>query len=71
KRLHVPKNRRVTLAVLAIPVLASAVIYPWATLATVLIIYLATVPVSVIQFAHVARKRRISLHDDDEIDFTE
>ena len=69
KRLHIPKHRRVTLAVLAIPVIASTVVYPWATLATGLIIYFATIPVSVIQFAHEARKRRISLRDDDEPGF--
>lgn len=69
KRLHIPKHRRMALAVLAVPILASAVVYPWATLATGLIIYFATIPVSVIQFAHEARKRRISLRDDDEIDF--
>jgi CDP-diacylglycerol--serine O-phosphatidyltransferase len=70
KRLHIPKHRRVTLVVLAVPVIASAVVYPWATLVTGLIVYFATIPVSVIQFANEARKRRISLRDDDEIDFT-
>jgi CDP-diacylglycerol--serine O-phosphatidyltransferase len=70
KRLHIPPNRRMALAVLAVPVLASAVIYPWATLSTGLIVYFSTIPVSVIQFANEARKRRISLRDDDEIDFT-
>jgi CDP-diacylglycerol--serine O-phosphatidyltransferase len=70
KRLHIPKHRRVTLVVLAVPVIASAVVYPWATLVTGLIVYFATSPVSVIQFANEARKRRISLRDDDEIDFT-
>jgi CDP-diacylglycerol--serine O-phosphatidyltransferase len=70
KRLQIPKNRRMALAVLAVPVLASAIIYPWATLMTILIVYFSTIPVSVIQFANEARKRRISLRDDDEIDFT-
>jgi CDP-diacylglycerol--serine O-phosphatidyltransferase len=70
KRLRIPKHRRVALVVLAVPVIASAIVYPWATLVTGLIVYFATIPVSVIQFANEARKRRISLRDDDEIDFT-
>lgn len=65
KRLHIPKSRRLPLVVLALPIIASAIIYPWATLSTGLIIYFATIPVSVIQFANERRKRRISLRDDD------
>lgn len=65
KRVHVPKNRRVALLVLSAPIIASAVLFPWATLAAGLIIYLSTIPVSVVQFAKERRQRRISLRDDD------
>ena len=65
KRLHIPKNRRLTVTAVSLPIVASAILFPWATLAAGLAIYLSTIPFSVVQFAHERRKRRISLRDDD------
>ncbi len=65
KRLRVPQHLRKSLIVLSLPIIASAVLYPWATLAAGLIVYLATIPFGVVQFANERRLRRISLRDDD------
>jgi len=67
KRLRVPRHRRRTVALLSAPLIASAIMFPWATLTTGLLAYLATIPFGVAQFAGDRRKARIlGRHHDDE-----
>ena len=56
KRLRVPPAARpLAFGFLAI-VAAAAIVYPWITLSTALLIYLTTIPVGVIRFAEARRK---------------
>ncbi|HWD50243.1 MAG TPA: CDP-diacylglycerol--serine O-phosphatidyltransferase [Rhizomicrobium sp.] len=66
KRLNIPTRARpIAFGFLAL-IAACAIFYPWATLTTALLVYLATIPVGVIQFAEARRKaaRLIAEMDD-------
>lgn len=66
KRLRVPPNARpIAFGFLAI-VAGVAVLYPWATLTTVLLVYLTTIPVGVFQFAEARRKAARLLREMDD-----
>ena len=66
KRLRVPPNARpIAFSFLAI-VAGVAVLYPWATLTTVLLVYLTTIPVGIFQFAEARRKAARLLHEMDD-----
>jgi CDP-diacylglycerol--serine O-phosphatidyltransferase len=56
KRLRVPPSARpLAFGFLAV-VAAVAIVYPWITLTTALLVYLTTIPVGVFQFAEARRK---------------
>ena len=66
KRLRVPPAARpIAFGFLAI-VGAVAVLYPWATLTTALLVYLTTIPVGVFQFAEARRKAARLLREMDD-----
>ena len=65
KNLHVPRQLRGPLTGFAALLLASAVLWPWATLSATLIAYVVMVPVSLLRAAE--RKRRARDLDDTEL----
>jgi CDP-diacylglycerol--serine O-phosphatidyltransferase len=66
KRLRVPPNARpIVFSFLAI-IAGVAILYPWATLTTVLMVYLATIPIGVFQFAEARRKAARLLREMDD-----
>jgi CDP-diacylglycerol--serine O-phosphatidyltransferase len=66
KRLRVPPNAQPIVFVFLAILAGVAVLYPWATLTTVLLVYLATIPIGVFQFAEARRKAARLLREMDD-----
>ncbi len=66
KRLRLPPNARpIAFGFLAV-IAGVAIVYPWATLTTALLVYLTTIPVGVFQFAEARRKAARLLREMDD-----
>jgi CDP-diacylglycerol--serine O-phosphatidyltransferase len=66
KRLRVPPRARPVAFAFVGLIALCAVFYPWATLTTALLVYLATIPVGVFQFAEARRKAARILREMDD-----
>jgi CDP-diacylglycerol--serine O-phosphatidyltransferase len=55
KRVHVPQQLKGPMIVVAIALLASALLWPWATLTIGLIVYLASIPFGIAAAAEMRR----------------
>jgi len=68
KRLRIPPQRRRAAFAVSGVLVASTILFPWATLTTGLLAYLATIPIGVAQFAGDRRKARGILGHRDDVD---